>query len=637
MISILAALLFQCPDGSPPPCQARAPRIDTGRVVVLPFRVSAADTLLGEGLADLLANELTGEGVPRAVDVGAALRAWRRAGGSLRRPLPQADALRLARDLRAGFLVEGSVVRLGRRATISTSVVSTTGGSRRRLDPVSGDADSMELLVRTVTNRLLAAFGVDARPIAGAQLSDDPAANRLYLQGLAAYRRGRFAEAANALEGALAMDSTFATAAYLRGVVAGWYDLTTNRWFARAWELREGLSGRPLLAVTARFGAEAERARAGELLGNPSVSADARYHRPDPHRRPEALLEEIRAGFEAELVADTSIGTLQHLMEIGAYTADTAFVRSLSMVFERRSEIGWAWSWLAAAVPPDQRRLAALRRRAAEGLTFDAGFHVGTAIQLAAVYGVRPEIVDEMYALALPLIPRAAHWAIHQGHAVAAATHGRSEVVRETLRRMDGPNPFSGYTGDALAVVLALFAGVDSVIGAEAAERLSQQTGGDTMTAPLRRCVLALWRRRPLAGPIPAPGTAGRCLRALDLFLAPRDADIGPLDSVIVADVDSSSGFYAGFENVLRARAWAARGDSARALVAVRSRPYGLSNVLVDAESARLEGRLAAAAGDTTGAIAAYQRYLRMRASPEPRLAPQRDSVIAELRAVRGR
>src|SRR5262245_36286229 len=79
----------QCSDGTPGVngvCRnaAAAPRpvpIDPRRVAVTPFRVTTADSLLGEGFAELLAQEFTGEGGPRSVDMATTLRAWRRIGG----------------------------------------------------------------------------------------------------------------------------------------------------------------------------------------------------------------------------------------------------------------------------------------------------------------------------------------------------------------------------------------------------------------------------------------------------------------------------------------------------------------------------------------------------------------------------
>lgn len=53
------------------------------------------------------------------------------------------------------------------------------------------------------------------------------------------------------------------------------------------------------------------------------------------------------------------------------------------------------------------------------------------------------------------------------------------------------------------------------------------------------------------------------------------------------------------------------------------------------ADALRIEGRIAAKAGDKAGAVLAYERYLRMRVNAEPSKVPQRDSVIAELAALK--
>ena len=94
----------QCPDGTPPPCAgARAPAPpDPNRIAILPFHVTTADTLLGEGLSELVATALTGEHGPQPAHVGTVLRAWRRAGVNLRTPLGQDAAQRVARRDRQG-------------------------------------------------------------------------------------------------------------------------------------------------------------------------------------------------------------------------------------------------------------------------------------------------------------------------------------------------------------------------------------------------------------------------------------------------------------------------------------------------------------------------------------------------------
>lgn len=80
----------------------------------------------------------------------------------------------------------------------------------------------------------------------------------------------------------------------------------------------------------------------------------------------------------------------------------------------------------------------------------------------------------------------------------------------------------------------------------------------------------------------------------------------------------------------------------ARALAAVRrGRPWGTwttdlsAGLIVD--FLREEGRLAAATGDTAGAVQAYEHYLALRDDPEPPWRAQRDSVQAELATLRSR
>ena len=89
--------------------------------------------------------------------------------------------------------------------------------------------------------------------------------------------------------------------------------------------------------------------------------------------------------------------------------------------------------------------------------------------------------------------------------------------------------------------------------------------------------------------------------------------------------------------SVILGRAWAELGRFDKALVAIRRRHLALGFPVFFglAEALRLEGRIAAAAGDRPGAILAYERYLLLRRDPEPVMIPQRDSVVAELAALK--
>jgi hypothetical protein len=50
----------------------------------------------------------------------------------------------------------------------------------------------------------------------------------------------------------------------------------------------------------------------------------------------------------------------------------------------------------------------------------------------------------------------------------------------------------------------------------------------------------------------------------------------------------------------------------------------------------REEGRLAALAGDTAGAVRAYRQYLVLMAHPEPAVAPRVERIRAELARLEG-
>jgi hypothetical protein len=84
------------------------------------------------------------------------------------------------------------------------------------------------------------------------------------------------------------------------------------------------------------------------------------------------------------------------------------------------------------------------------------------------------------------------------------------------------------------------------------------------------------------------------------------------------------------------ARLREAQGDISGALAAIRRRENNWYPAYLWTLPAflRQEGRLAAMAGDTTGARWAYDRYLTLRIDPDLVFVPQRDSVISERAAL---
>ncbi len=131
-----------------------------------------------------------------------------------------------------------------------------------------------------------------------------------------------------------------------------------------------------------------------------------------------------------------------------------------------------------------------------------------------------------------------------------------------------------------------------------------------------------------------APRVFPVCPLLLEVMMDGPDR-LDTLDSLLQTGPKSYDNMFVPsvFANLVVARMREAQGDVDGALAAIRRRAnfpdpgflWTLASFL------REEGRLAAMAGDTTGAIRAYEHYLTMRTNPDPPLQPQRDSVVAEL------
>jgi hypothetical protein len=159
--------------------------------------------------------------------------------------------------------------------------------------------------------------------------------------------------------------------------------------------------------------------------------------------------------------------------------------------------------------------------------------------------------------------------------------------------------------------------------------------------APARRVLAALRAHRP-TGPDSAAARRGALgyaiILAAQLAVLQRspsaDRRVRELDSMLV-NPPSTWGLVMLYGNLMAARLHEARGELEPALRAIRRRDWTeFWPVLVTYH--REEGRLAALAGDTAGAIRAYQRYLRIRDDVEPRLRPEVERVRAELAALEG-
>ncbi len=648
-------LRAQCPDGSTPPCQA--PRVatrvpsrppDPNRIAILPFRVATADTLLGEGFAELLSTEFTGEGVPRAIDMATVLSAWRRAGGGLRTPLTRARAVQVARDLGAGLVSEGSIVGLGRQITITTTLLTVPDGAPRGTAArVTASSDSLDAALRQAATGLLAVVGGQQRAIEGARFTDSPEAMRSYLAGLSAWRRGRPQEAVDAFDRAIGADSSFAQALFRRNMAVTWGFPGRRPYDRLAWEQRAKLAPRERAVLEAVLGASYPRPRtANEVFGDRERAAvllpdspDALYFLGDfwyhYGGRIDAANQLTRARdfLERAAAIDSQATVLRHLIEVGLRLRDTSLLRRVAPAFARTEAGGrWEAAWLVAASTRDNPQLSALRRRldqSSEPLVPSPSLAVA-----AAAAAIPASLLDEMFARVTAAIPTGQRRNMQFTQGAGLAARGRPAAAELVWLQVQD-NAFE-LELDRLRVEFALMGMADGLDVAGSLTRLAKKTPGDSSGAAQRECTLALWRVR---GDTATPDLerfwrlAPLCARTIELVRLPADGGTAALARLADADSVLRNTLVLGlprYASFFLARAWETAGDPRRALTAIRY--HGLGGFTSEALwTLPEEGRLAALAGDTTGAVRAYRSYMEITADAEPILTPKRDSIRAEL------
>ena len=656
------------------------PNIDANMVAVMPFRVAGADPALHylrEGMIDLLAAKLTGEGGPRAADPRTVTSAFKRAAGSEQEDLSQAQAVDVARGIGAGQALLGGIVGSPAHVTLSASVVAVPGGALRAQASVEGPADSLPALVDRLTAQLLARgakLGVqDEASISTKSL----AALQAYLAGQRAYRRGQYDSSAAQFSRAIAADSTFTAAALGLVLANGWGVAINNPGKVRrlAWDGRERLSQRDRTLLEALLGprfpepplqsellAARERAVAqyGDVADAWYLLADKYFHEGQFLGRPD-WLERAAAGFERAVALDSSfVGPLSHLVNLHAMRGDSASGRRWGRLYLQHAAHGGRFDhvvrWDLARATGDRELMrdfwitydtAANRPGYLPAYALDLGGTLSSADSMADILG-RRAATD------------AARLQYHWMRGLVDLNAGRPAAARaqfDSVARLD-PADLTSHTA---RVISALYADGDSTDAAAAAQMLARNaTAAVPDSGPARGnrleadCALELWRlnanqsgsvartvarlrnTRPPRDPLQRVREYEVCASMLEATAA---ALAGRADARrLVERADSlmrlgpeAGGFGAPpFHNLAIGRLFAALGDPARGRAAV-VRAGSNGNRFVAASYLREEGRLAALIGDSDAAIRAYGRYLELRVDHEPALKQQVDEVRAEL------
>jgi serine/threonine-protein kinase len=657
-------------------------------VAVLPFRTMGANPELAwlrEGLVDLLAIKLSGEGGLRAAEPSAILSTWRRVAGSEGKDIAPEAALEVARRLGAGRVIDGSVVGTSAHLTVTASLLAAPDGRDMARASVEGPADSLSALLDRLAGRLLSlGAGVDASRLSTITSSSLPAI-RAYLAGRAAFRRGRLDEAFRQFREATLLDSTFALAAlelvhaslWVTGL--GGEDARRGGRLALAGRERLSRSDRALLDVwvnlrttepgefqqwQAAVTAYPDRAELWYELGDTYYHYGLMAGLDDPLG---LAAEAFRRGWAIDSASAGDSLTperspifaepLTHMVEIAQAKGDTASVRrfvSLGLGADSTSGQGWYLRWHRAVALSDSARRAFW----ADSQRIDGPETFGNIVGFTAWTG----LASEDYLRAANLMIR--RWAPTDpnraalSRALVAFNRGRPREAALVLDEIDDwMSSRAGRIGEAL------YWGGDTAAAVEAAQRLASSAAGTAVRgeAGLQRlvnlCAVATWRLargdyRYAKAAIPrlrgvhvAGLSSGdstvitdhstlcaallEATRATALHLPEARSDLEHADAAarsIVRELGIPANFVV-------ARLAEAQGDLPLALRAVRRgiggrlllSTYYLSTFL------REEGHLAALAGDTAGAIRAYHRYLAMRPDPEPEVKPEVEQVRAEL------
>ena len=642
---------------------------DPRLVAVFPFRVAGADPelgYLGEGIVDLLAVKLTGEGGPRALDPRALLGAWHRARASTAEDLSRAAAVGVASRLGAGRLVDGAVVGTPSHLVLTASIVTVPSGTMRARTSVEGTADSLPALIDRLTAALLA--GESGRTDL-ATLTSLPAL-RAYLDGQSELRAGRFKDAFRSFSHALEVDSTFLLAGIGLGRARFWEGGNdSGRGFRLAWAGRDRLSPRDR-AIIAPWMVPGEEHLATAQLAVAALpeSPEAWYELGDDYyhggglQGMDAPLRRAAAAFRRALELDSSMAEPRiHLFEIAAAEGDTAAIRRLgnmAMAADSGNDDAGYFRWQMAYTLRDTVALAALR----------AGFDQLSDKNLRAI-AVRSQefgaTLDDARRAAAVLLKRAA-----SDSARRAAMRLQYELALNGGRPHEalGPLVESERSYDQVGhwpgrVMDALYWGGDSGAAAVWVRNMASYVDGPLLRGVDERrtqiddiCTMEQWRvahgqlaahaaiRRLRAAFVPglpardSASVAAHASMCADLLEAwPPTGVRRPDDSALVARLDSLSrrrpeGWWADGWNLVLAQMLEARGEVHEALATVRRRPYGFGRAEPYLSSyLRAEGRLAALAGDTAGATSAYRHFLALRSDPEPLLRAERDRARAEV------
>ncbi|HMN10595.1 MAG TPA: serine/threonine-protein kinase [Gemmatimonadaceae bacterium] len=492
--------------------------LDPNLVAVVPFRIGGAAPALNylrEGMIDLVAARLTGEGSAQAADPGSVMTAWRQAAGSESRDLPEADMLALARRLGAGQLLLGGIVGTTERLTINASLIQLESGNARITATVEGAADSLPQLVDRLIAELLTEGTVAAHGLTGLINTPLPAL-RHYLEGRSAQRRARYADAVASFGRALDVDSTFALAGLSLATAAGWSAIpgAGRRGLELAWASRDKLSPRDHALLMADVGPKypetstlVQHLRAWEQAAELAPDEPDRwyelgdeYYHEAPYLQVESSRRRAADAFRRSVALDSGASSIGHLLEIAVLDDDSAAVRRLSALYLARDSSGNLldfYRWRIAVGLHDEPALRALRARYRQ-MRLESLWRI---MNHAVLDGSRMDDADSAAAAIRAIAARSSDWQRSKTYLHAfEVNRGRPAAALADTAGSDEVE-YGPHAALYERVLDALYGDGDGASGRQAARELERLAGrpqsgdGDMRaTALTDLCVATLWR-----------------------------------------------------------------------------------------------------------------------------------------------
>jgi len=195
-------------------------------IAVLPFQVSGADLeVYREGMVDLFSTNLDGFAGHRAVDSRTVMARWREAAGDALE-LDLDASLRVAGATGARYALLGNAVSAGTVVRLAADIYDLSDGTKVATGQVEGEAtailDLVDRLSVMLGGQLLGDPAAVGQVRLAAQTTSSVPALKAYLEGESLYRRSEWTASAEALERAVAEDSTFALAWSRLANTLGW-------------------------------------------------------------------------------------------------------------------------------------------------------------------------------------------------------------------------------------------------------------------------------------------------------------------------------------------------------------------------------------------------------------------------------